>query len=335
MHRMIAAWLVILAAATAGAQVVSPMQAGHYFPGIMDVRDLTNPPPGLFFALYNVHVSSDTYIDRGGNRLREINLSELDPALPDLAVDLDLSAFTSVPVIAWASSFKVLGATWVPFVVLPAYTTADTRVFAETTPGPIVPPVGTGVSSSVSGLGDIFVQPMGLSWGFKSFDLMAAYGFYAPTGRYETGASDNIGLGFWTHQFQAFGYWYPMESRATSLMLGLTWEINSDIEDVDVQPGDRLSVEWGVSQYLTRRFEFTFQGAHNRQVGDDSGRDVWWDPSVHDWKNSLVVGLNYWMVPDRLYLAFKYGWDHSMRQRFDNDMLILNLLWAPGILNGQ
>jgi hypothetical protein len=30
-------------------------------------------------------------------------------------------------------------------------------------------------------------------------DLTAGYGFYAPTGRFELGATDNIGLGFWTH----------------------------------------------------------------------------------------------------------------------------------------
>ncbi len=26
------------------AQVVSPLQAGHYFPGVINVRDMTTPP---------------------------------------------------------------------------------------------------------------------------------------------------------------------------------------------------------------------------------------------------------------------------------------------------
>ena len=33
-------------------------------------------------------------------------------------------------------------------------------------------------------------------------DFIAGYGFYAPTGRYEAGADDNIGLGMWSHEIQ-------------------------------------------------------------------------------------------------------------------------------------
>jgi hypothetical protein len=34
---------------------------------------------------------------------------------------------------------------------------------------------------------------------------MAGYGFTAPTGSFEQGDPDNLGLGFWTHQLQADG----------------------------------------------------------------------------------------------------------------------------------
>ena len=49
----------------------------------------------------------------------------------------------------------------------------------------------------------------------RRFNLTTAYSFAAPTGRYELGADDNIGLGFWTHQFQGFGYYFPFEHRPT------------------------------------------------------------------------------------------------------------------------
>ena len=75
------------------------------------------------------------------------------------------------------------------------------------------------------------MAPVGLSWALGQFDATFFYGFTAPTGRYTTGADDNIGLGFWTHQFQGFGYFYPNPSQATALMLGLTYELNSEIED--------------------------------------------------------------------------------------------------------
>ena len=34
-------------------QVVSPIQPGHYVPGVFNVRDLVTPPPGLFVIWYN------------------------------------------------------------------------------------------------------------------------------------------------------------------------------------------------------------------------------------------------------------------------------------------
>ena len=328
-------WVASLVAVAANAQVVSPLQAGHYFPGMINVRDMTNPPPGMTFVLYNVYMWSDTYVDRGGRKIKNIDLGSINPDFPDVTVDFDLQAFTIAPLIMWASPFKVLGATWSPYVILPTFTSSDSRVFAETGPGVIDPPVSGEVSSTVSGFGDLFVQPLGLSWTFEHFDVMATWGFYAPTGPYTTGGSDNIGLGYWTHQFQGFGYYYPSPSRATAFMLGLTYEINGDITDRHVQPGDRLSLEWGVSQYVSERLELTIQGSENRQVTDDRGSDVWWDPSVHDRKSSLFIAVNYWAVANKLYLGLKYGFDYAMRQRFENRMLLLNVIYVPGILNGK
>ena len=317
------------------AQSVSPLQAGHYMPGIIDVRDYTNPPPGLFVALYNVYMSADTYIDRNGNKLKNIDLSKIDPSLPNINLNMDLACFASVPVLAWASSWKVLGATYVPYVMLPAYTYADGSIFTEMAFGTIDSTVSAKASGNASGWGDMFIQPIGLSWALNGFDLMLSYGFYTPNGRYTTGASDNIGLGYWTHQFEGFAYYYPVKDQSTALMLGLTYEINSSVVDADVTPGSRLSLEWGVSQYFTERFELSVQGADNWQVGNDRGTDVWWDGSVHDEKHSIFFSANYWAVKERLYLALKYGFDYSMRQRFDNNTLALNLIWVTNALTGK
>ena len=39
--------LLAFAAGPVHAQVVSPLQTGHYVPGIMNVRDMATPPDGL------------------------------------------------------------------------------------------------------------------------------------------------------------------------------------------------------------------------------------------------------------------------------------------------
>jgi len=324
---------LVLCAEPLEAQVASPLQSGHYVPGVVNIRDFAAPPPGLFVLWYNWFVSSDTYVDRDGNELT--NLSQIDPGLPDVDVDLQLNGFATVPALFWASTFTLLGGARYLVGVSPNWLTADYSFVAEPGGPGFGPSDSAVVEGSVSGLSDLFVAPVGLSWALGQFDATLFYGFTAPTGRYTTGADDNIGLGFWTHQFQGFGYFYPDPSQATALMLGLTYEFTSEIEDAEVNPGNRLSLEYGVSHYLTAWLELGIQGAHNWQVTDDAGSDVFWDPSYHDQKSSLLFSAGFWPWAGRLYVSAKYGFDYGARQRFKSQHLMLNLVWLTNALDGM
>ena len=346
------ALLLALTGGTVHAQVASPLQPGHYVPGIINVRDMVTPPDGLFVIWYNWGLSSDTFVDRNGNEFSHLNLSEIDAAYPDLDVKLDVSGFVTVPVIAWVKGTNFLGGARYIAAVAPNYFTTDFKVVGEVVGGDAEPGF---VEGDLSGWSDLLVAPVGLSWALGRFDevtatdeelaaiampprrrlnLTAMYSFVAPTGRYETGGDDNLGLGFWTHQFQGFGYYYPFEHQATAFMAGLTYELNSSIKDADVKPGGRLSLELGLSQYLTSWLELSVHSAHNWQVSDDSGSDVFWDPTVHDRKNTLMFGAGFWPWAGRLQVTAKYGFDYGMRQRFDNSNLLLNFIFITGLLDG-
>ncbi|UCG89235.1 MAG: transporter [Gemmatimonadota bacterium] len=325
--------LLLVHTSPARGQVVSPLQAGHYTPNLQNIRDMANPPPGLFVLWYNAYLWSNTYKDRNGNSFESIELSQIHPTLPDVAVDLSVKGFTTVPSLFWASRFKVLGANYMAGAVY-SYTSADASVVTER-PGIIEDTLITRqVDEKVSGLGDLFVMPLGLSWGQEKFDATLLYGFHAPTGKYETGGSDNMGLGFWTHQFQGYGYFYPVPDKSTAVMVGLTYELNGTIKDADVKPGNRFTLEYGISQFLSERLEVGVAGGHNWQVSDDSGEDVYWDPAVRDRKNMLIFNVSVWPVPERLMLNAKYGFDYGARQRFQNNYLMLNLLFVTNVLTG-
>ncbi len=288
--------LGIVGAKPVSAQVASPLQSGHYAPGVPGVRDVVTPPPGLFVLWYNWFLWRDTYVDRNGNELKTLNLSEIDDELPDVDVDIDLKGFATVPFVAWSSTFTLLGGARYIAAVAPNVLVTDYKVVA-TPDWPDPEPASSRVlEGDLAGFSDLQVVPIGLSWALgrfkdvtatdeelaaiglpprRRFNITTMYSFFAPTGRYETGGDDNLGLGFWTHQFQGFGYHYPFEHQATALMAGLTYEINSKIKDEEVTPGNRLSLDWGVSQYVTERLELMAQGAHNWQVTDDSGSEVY------------------------------------------------------------
>jgi hypothetical protein len=343
------------------AQVASPMQPGHWVPGIMGLRDFATPPPGLFALVYNWYLWSDTYIDRNGNDLKNFNLNDFNPELPDIQREFKLNGFATVPVLAWVSPFKILGGARYIAGIAPNYGVADFDVIIDPERG-IVDPAHVHVEGSISGWSDLIVAPLGLTWAFGKFDgtgLFGEYGmsdeelaalglppqrrwnitflysFAAPTGRYETGASDNIGLGFWTHTFQGYASYYPFEPQATAIVAGLTYELNSKIKDVDVKPGDRLSLEWGVSQFVNEWLEFQIMFGHNWQISDDTGNDVYWDKSVYDKKSSVFFSAAFMPVLARFYIVAKYGYDFGIKQRFKNNHLVLNLYYATNLLTGK
>ena len=319
---------LLLISTIAQAQVVSPLQGGHYSTALKNIRDMANPPSGLFVLWYNASFSSNQYIDRNGNKFSSIQLSEIHPQLPDIAVDINLKGYTTIPAIFWASKFTLLGGAKYMMGVSPSYLSADASIVTERGGIVIDTTYRKIVTGKNSGFSDLFVAPLGLSWGKDKFDFTFLYGFYAPTGKYETGSSDVVGLGFWTHQFQGYTYFYPVAEKSTAIMLGLTYEMNGKIKDADVKPGNRFSLEWGLSQYLSQRLEVGVHGGHNWQLSDDSGKDVYWDPTFHDRKSTIAFNAGYWVLKDRIMLNAKYAFDYSIRQRFQNNTWMLNMVFV-------
>jgi len=297
---------------------------------------MAQPPAGLFILWYNAFLWSNEYIDRNGEKFDSINLSEINSSLPDISLDLSLNAYASVPTVYWASHFKILGGARYMAGISPSFVSAEISVVSER--AGIANPDTTIVSKhgdKNSGFSDLMFTPLGLSWGWQHYDLTLMYSLYAPTGKYATGDTESVGLGFWTNQLQARGYYYPRPDKATALMLGLVYELNGKIDDIDVTPGDRFTLEWGVSQYLSDQFEVNVQGGHNWQVTDDTGSDVYWDPGDHDRKSTVAIGAAYWPWKERLAITGKYAFDFGIRQRFKNDSFFINLLFVPNWLTGN
>lgn len=316
------------------AQAVSPLQTGHYLAAFSNVRDMAAPPPGLFVLWYNYYSVTKSYYDRNGNKFNTIPLNEIDDRLPAVDLDVDLQNFATAPAIFWAANKKIFGARYMAGVV-PVYFWADASILTEAKGGVNDTAFMSSETAKLNGFSDMYVAPVTLSWALNQFDLTVSYGFTAPTGRYETGADDNIGLGFWTHQLQGFGYWYPVEDQSTALMLGATYEITTKVKDTDFNPGNRFTLEWGISQYLSDRLEVAIQGGHNWQVSEDTGEDIFWDPSVKDKKSTIGFNLAYWVWPEHMQITAKYGLDFGLVQRFSTNMFMINLTYVPNILTGN
>ncbi len=186
-------------------------------------------------------------------------------------------------------------------------------------------------------------QPVWLDWSEKHWDISLAYGFYAPVGKYDSqtvtlpGGADvtvesknNIGLGFWTQRVQGGLAWYPMTNKATAFVTGLTYEYNGKKEDFELKPGQMLTLNWGISQYLplckshTLLLEVGPAGYDTWQITDSTGGDAILPDSrsqVHAVGGQ--VGLNY--VPWKAFLTFHGFYEYAAESRFQGASLGINL----------
>jgi hypothetical protein len=141
--------------------------------------------------------------------------------------------------------------------------------------------------------------------------------------------SDNIGLGYWTHQFQGAVSWYPWDNRGTAVTAAVTDELNGDKEDFDFTPGQRLSLNWGASQYLpltkdqTLLAEVGIAGYSQWQITDDTGSDA--SSDTHDQVHAVGAQLGLIVVPWNGALNFHYFHEFDSEDRFQGDVFGLNL----------
>jgi hypothetical protein len=337
MKRFIAAALLVLGCSVAPA-VTRATEISHFVPGVMNIRDYFVPEPGFYGALYNYYYTTDQVNDRHGNEIDSITINPgPGPGVTvDVGVDVDLYALA--PAVLWVSKWRILGAKYAAYVA-PTFSTAGLEAQLS-----IADEIGGNVENDSSmGVGDLYVQPLWLGWTPRHWDILLAYGFYAPVGRYDTrtvtfprlGRSvrvekgDNLGLGFWTHQFQGGLAWYPWVNKATAVTSVVTYEINQDKEDFDVTPGQNIALNWGVSQYLPLSksqhllLELGPAGYSSWQTTEDTGSDA---DGGRDQGHAAggQIGLTY--VPWLLVFNFHAFAEFAAQQRFQGQAYGISLV---------
>jgi hypothetical protein len=325
-----------LSGAQPNEQQVSELQTGHYLPGIINIRDYVNPAPvsGFMFVDYNLFLSGSQYFDKDGNELKQI----IGPNGNPIDLNSKVSGYVNSLNILWASNFKILGANYLGGISATYNTVSLNIAYNQIGEVDGINNNGT-ISGKDSGFSDLGVIPILLSWGKDQFDLTAGYMVYAPTGKYKSGGDDNLGLGFWSHLIQFYGYYYPLKmdgstSKTMAIMVSGNYELTSKIKDADVKPGNRFSIDYGISQYLSDKLEVGIFGGNNWQISEDKGSEVYWDTSIKDKIGVVGFQAGYWIWPDRIQAAVKYGFNYGAVQQFEMNTMQLNLTFiADAITN--
>lgn len=336
-HRLRTFGLALLLA-LAWAAPAAASEIGHFIPGLFNIRDLVVPEePGFYAVSYQYFYSTDRLNDEDGDEVESVNIHPGPGPGVTLDVNIDVDMFAWAPVLMWSSPWKVLGARYAALAV-PSFANASVKAGLNRSTGA---GLGRDVDQAQFAFADLYVQPLWLGWNRKHFDAAFGYGFYAPTGKYnverfdlpivgtvKVEEADNIGYGFWTHQLGGAATYYPFENRATAFAGALTYEFHYDKEHFDVTPGQDLSLNWGVSQYLPLGSEKLLleigpAGYSSWQTTEDHGSDATNDRLDQVHAAGGQIGITY--VPWFLIANFHAFGEFHSEDRFQGKVIGFSL----------
>ncbi len=295
---LLTAALVLLAPVPAFAQLGGENLRGDY-----GLKSGSQGPPGLYVGNTFYFYRTDTTKDLSGNDLSKVNAK----------VDI----FANVILGNYVTKKKILGGNYAFTAALPIVNS----VLA-------LPSLNLGAQTW--GLADLYIKPLELGWHFKQADIIAGYAFFAPTGRFSVGATDNTGLGMWSNEFSAgTTVYFDRERKWHAASTGF-YEIHTSKQDLDFRTGDVLTLEGGVG----RAFLKGYANAGLAYVGQwkitaDRGKDV--SPLVQGKKGSLFAlgpELNVPLGKRGVFLGFKYLFDARSRLATSGNYLGLSLTYV-------
>jgi hypothetical protein len=260
---------------------------GVYTPGINATNPGVLPEPGLtyanIFTLYSF------------NKLK-------GPNGESLPVSGNVSVFIDQNIFIWVSKKKILGGA--NFALMADLPVANSSLESAT----------FGAIGGGSGLADSFYQPVTLGWHKKRADYQVGYSFTAPTGRFNAGASNNVGSGHWTNGPTAGQTFYLTKNKATAVSAYEYYEFHSNQHTTDIHPGQTMNLDYSLTQVVPLKknmstlLQLGFIGYGQWQTTDRSGPGV--NPVIaantHYRVNAMGAAANIILPARKTSLGFKW-----------------------------
>jgi len=265
-------------------------QHGDYLLGTLGLLGGTQAPEGIYYQnIFSYYHASDSLILEA-SRTRDLQLFGQQLGL---TVDArfkgkaNLDAYVDQNIIGMTTPLKILGANYgfmidIPFDAVQGTNDAGLDVGANLR-GLFDHNFSANASFSRSrsatadfNIADIYVEPINFGWHLTQLDVVATFGFFAPTGSYSSNRVINNGLGRWAEMFGLGAIGYLDAERSWSISAMTRYLTHQSQQGVDIRVGDDFVLEWGLGK--------TFRPAS-------------WKPWVAQ-LDTGVVGYAQWQVTD-------------------------------------
>lgn len=279
-------------------------EQGHYVAGSWSPRDLISAPAGLkVFAPYVSFYDADKARTGSGEKVDASS-----------GIDVGADSWMFTPVLVFVPGVKPLGADW-SMTVVPAYGEAGANARLTAFEQNI-----TLFENNNTGWGDLYAIPVNLTWHLSPmWALSAQYAFWAPVGEYDADRADNVGLGYWSHNFRGTVSYFPLGNPGLLLSASVVHEINGRKEGFDLRPAPHTSAELGASMAISERFMCGVMTGGLWETGDATGDDAMEDG--HDRMLNVAAEASYWVLPGKLGAMARITREFSVRDRFEGTTL--------------
>ncbi len=300
----------IVAGLTA-AMLLSPHQAdateavaGHYVTGAFALpKAAVIPPPGLYWNLttsyYNGSISGDVEVPVAGEVRLGLDATFGGPNYTALWVPQTE--------MAGGASFQ-LGLT-LPVLYLSAEASAGRR----------------NVEQSQTDFGDISISPK-IGWNSGHHFFTAGLNIFAPTGAWEEGALDNIGMNYWTFSpTVAYTYFDPARGLDFSINAGL--DFNTENPDTDYHSGTLFHMDAVLIKQFNERFGAGLVGSMLYQIEDDEGGLADRLDGFRGRSYALGPIITYEAGPKENPISIALSWasEFEVKNRFEGDAVYLSI----------
>jgi hypothetical protein len=281
---------------------------GDDIPGFLGLQSGTQAPPGLYAGNLLWVYPTSTIKDNSGNKINQRG---------SLTSTLDGILLSGV------SNWKFLGANYGASIVIPFIAN---RLQLDSLN------VNSGMAFT-----DMIVSPLQLGWHRKRADFIAAYNMYLPTGKFESGGTDNTGLGIFGNEFSVGSTLYLDDKKQWSLSGNFALEFHTNKRGTDIQVGDMATIQGGLGKTYYHKVEGPIPMIMNAgvdyyaqfKVTGDSGSDI--PPALRGYEDRVYgIGpeFNIYFPKPRLTLVTRYEPEFGARVRSQGQTAVFSLLWV-------
>jgi len=257
--------------------------------------------PGFSYSNQLLYYSRSTSRDDDGNEI----------ASGYNGVLMDLNSFS------WVSTTEILGGRYSAALTLPV---AKNELDSDIS-GPV---------SGGSGFADSYFLPLILGWNKERVAFRVLFGFLAPTGRFNAGASNNVGSGYWTFALSSGQTLYLTDDKRLTLSAYQMYEWHTTQEGTAIHPGDTFNLDYSLTASFPMatgswRLQAGVVGYEERQTTSKTGPAVSEIQSSERYAvNAIGVGLNATIPSHNLSIGLRYYDEFANRSTFQGYSLQLS-----------